>query len=139
MSYTIHQVNFNGMDVSTEALIEMLRGYVEDKDLTTITNKITELTTAIETKASTGHKHEQSDINNLGQALAGKLDVGQHDYSDIIKATGYIISLFKQHNGKDEYENNIVNKFGYYKESLLCNLRKLNSIDDLDWMDDFES
>ncbi len=93
MSYTIHQVNFNGMDVSTEALIEMLRGYVEDKDLTTITNKITELTTALETKASTGHKHEQSDINNLGQALAGKLDVGQHDYSDIISNTNAIPQL----------------------------------------------
>ena len=63
----------------------------------------------------------------------------QYDYSDIIKATGYIISLFKQHNGNDEYGNNITNKFGYYKESLLCNLRKLNSIDDLDWMDDIES
>lgn len=63
----------------------------------------------------------------------------QYDYSDIIKSTGYIISLFKQHNGNDEYGNNITNKFGYYKESLLCNLRKLNSIDDLDWMDDIES
>ncbi len=93
MSYTIHQVNFNGMDVSTEALIEMLKGYVEDKDLTTITNQITELTTAIETKANTGHKHDQSDVNNLGQALAGKLDVGQHDYSDIISNTNAIPQL----------------------------------------------
>ena len=93
MSYTIHQVNFNGMDVSTEALIEMLRGYVEDKDLTNITNQITQILEAMNNKSNTGHKHEQSDIDNLGQALAGKLDVGQHDYADVISNTNAIPQL----------------------------------------------
>ena len=93
MSYTIHQVDFNGMDVSTEALIEMLRGYVEDKDLTNITTQITQILEAMNNKANSGHKHGQSDIDNLSQSLAGKLDVGQHPYADIISNPNAISQL----------------------------------------------
>ena len=63
----------------------------------------------------------------------------QYDYSQILKATNYIMSLFKSHKGKDEEENDIINKFGYYKESILNNLYQLNSENDLDWLDDYES
>lgn len=62
-----------------------------------------------------------------------------YEYQQVIKVTGYIINLYNQHKGLDENDNQIINKFGYYKDSLIHNLEKINCEIDLDWTDDFES
>lgn len=58
--------------------------------------------------------------------------LNKYDYSPIIKETGYIISQYKQHNFLDEEGNKIINKFGYYKESLISNLKRINLEYDLE-------
>ena len=65
--------------------------------------------------------------------------LSKYNYNDIAKINAYIVRAYISHKGKDEEDNNIINKFGYYKESLLNNINRLNSIDDIDWFEDYES
>ena len=65
--------------------------------------------------------------------------LSEYNYNDIARINAYIVRAFISHKGKDENDNNIINKFGYYKESLLNNINRLNSIDDTDWFEDYES
>lgn len=65
--------------------------------------------------------------------------LSEYNYNDIARINAYIVRAFISHNGKDEEDNDIINKFGYYKESLLNNINRLNSIDDIDWFEDYES
>jgi hypothetical protein len=65
--------------------------------------------------------------------------LSEYNYNDIARINAYIVRAFISHKGKDENDNNIINKFGYYKESLLNNINRLNSIDDIEWFEDYES
>lgn len=65
--------------------------------------------------------------------------LSEYNYNDIARINAYIVRAFISHKGKDENDNNIINKFGYYKESLLNNINRLNNIDDIDWFEDYES
>lgn len=65
--------------------------------------------------------------------------LSDYNYNDIARINAYIVRAYMSHKGKDENDNNIINKFGYYKESLLNNINRLNSIDDIDWFEDYES
>jgi len=65
--------------------------------------------------------------------------LSEYNYNDIARINAYIVRAYISHKGKDENDNNIINKFGYYKESLLNNINRLNSIDDIDWFEDYES
>lgn len=65
--------------------------------------------------------------------------LSDYNYNDIARINAYIVRAYISHKGKDEEDNNITNKFGYYKESLLNNINRLNSIDDIDWFEDYES
>lgn len=62
-----------------------------------------------------------------------------YDYSLIMKITNYIINRYNQNNGLDEYGNKIINKYGYFKDSFINNLNKLNNDEELDWLSDYES
>lgn len=62
--------------------------------------------------------------------------LNKYEYSHVIKATGYIISQYKRHNSLDEEGNKLINKYGYYKEALISNLKKINLEYDLGWLDD---
>ena len=62
--------------------------------------------------------------------------LSEYNYNDIARINAYIVRAYISHKGKD---NDIINKFGYYKESLLNNINRLNSIDDIDWFEDYES
>lgn len=65
--------------------------------------------------------------------------LSEYNYNDIARINAYIVRAYISHKGKDENDNNIINKFGYYKESLLNNINRINSIDDIDWFEDYES
>lgn len=65
--------------------------------------------------------------------------LSEYNYNDIARINAYIVRAYIYHKGKDENDNNIINKFGYYKESLLNNINRINSIDDIDWFEDYES
>ena len=65
--------------------------------------------------------------------------LSEYNYNDIARINAYIVRAYISHKGKDENDNNIINKFSYYKESLLNNINRLNSIDDIDWFEDYES
>lgn len=55
-----------------------------------------------------------------------------NSYKDLIKIVHYIVPRVIKRNFKDEDDNTIENKFGYFKNSMLSNINKLNlEIDDL--------
>ena len=64
--------------------------------------------------------------------------ISLYDYSFVIKVTSYIITKFNKNNGLDEYGNKIINKYCYYKDALINNLKKINNEIELDWLDDIE-
>lgn len=67
-----------------------------------------------------------------------RLMLSKYDFLQVIKITSYIINLYDKHKGLDENDNTIINKYGYYKEALINNLKKLNCDIDLDWNDNYE-
>lgn len=58
-----------------------------------------------------------------------------YDYSLVIKTTNYIINKYNENKGVDEDNNTIINKYSYYKESLVNNLKKLNNEITIDWLE----
>ena len=71
--------------------------------------------------------------NNLFNEL-----LESYNYKEIIKATNYTVNKIKGNNFKDEDGNKIINLFGYFKKSLLCNLEKITNDIELDWSADDE-
>lgn len=57
-------------------------------------------------------------------------------YKDLIQIIHYIVPRVVKRNFLDEEENKIENKFGYFKNAVLCNINKLNSLSDNLWDDD---
>ena len=55
-----------------------------------------------------------------------------NDFKDIVIISHYIISRVIDRNFRDEDNNIIENKFGYYKESLFSNIRKFKN-NELEW------
>lgn len=49
----------------------------------------------------------------------------EYSYKDIILVLHYILKHIKDNNYKDEYGNNITNKYRYLKEALYSNLEKI--------------
>ena len=61
-------------------------------------------------------------------------------YQDLIQIIHYIVPRVVKRNFKDEDGNIIENKFGYFKNSIISNLHRLNlDIDDLGGDDDLNS
>ena len=59
-----------------------------------------------------------------------------NSYQDLIQIIHYIVPRVVKRNFKDEDGNIIENKFGYFKNSIISNIHRLNlDIDDL-WGDD---
>ena len=62
----------------------------------------------------------------------------ENSYKDLIQIVHYIVSRVVKRNFKDEDDNIIENKFGYFKNAINANINKLNNeIDDL-WKDDYD-
>ena len=69
-----------------------------------------------------------------------------NDYRDLFNMTNYIISKTKERDFKDENNNEISNRFGYFKNSLISNINKFKNMpdsiyesdDDYDWLNDEE-
>ena len=61
---------------------------------------------------------------------------GGHHYKDLLIMTNYIVSRIKERNFKDENDNDIQNKYGYFKYSLLSNIERLNNLPDEIYSDD---
>ena len=66
-------------------------------------------------------------------------------YKDLLTITHYIIKRVKERNFIDENDNEIKNKYGYFKSSIISNINKfknysedLYSDDEFDWLDDYE-
>ena len=57
----------------------------------------------------------------------------EYDYKQVIMVTDYVISKWKDNKGLDEEENNINNKFSYFKAAVINNLIKINTEIELDW------
>lgn len=67
-------------------------------------------------------------------------------YKDLLTITNYIVKRVKDRNFIDENDNEIKNKYGYFKRSITSNINKfknysevLNSEDDFDWLSDFDN
>ena len=70
------------------------------------------------------------------------LDDG-NEFQNLLKIVHYIVPRVVSRNFKDEDGKDIENKFGYFKNSIISNINKLNvDIDDLwgedeyDWLND---
>lgn len=58
-----------------------------------------------------------------------------NDFKDIAIISHYIVSRVIERKFRDEDNNIIKNKFGYYKESLLSNIRKMKN-NEIEWDDE---
>ena len=56
-----------------------------------------------------------------------------YSYNEIIKLTKYITAKVINSNYKDEYDNTITNKYGYFKNAISSNIEKFNSYKDELW------
>ena len=64
--------------------------------------------------------------------LFNKLLEENNSYNDLIQIVHYIVPRVKERNFKDEDGNIIKNKFGYFKNAIISNIKKLNlNIEDL--------
>lgn len=72
--------------------------------------------------------------------LFNKLLEEDNSYQDLIQIIHYIVPIVIRRGFKDEDGNIIENKFGYFKNSIISNLHRLNlDIDDLLGDDDLDS
>lgn len=60
-----------------------------------------------------------------------------NDFKDIVIISHYVVSRVVGRKFRDEDNNIIENKFGYYKEALLSNIRKFKN-NELIWDDEFD-
>lgn len=110
-----------------------------DKDLNNpIDNKIIIDNNLILKKLVISKYIEEDDLEMYKYDELIRKYISLYDYSFVIKATSYIISKFNKNNGLDEYENKIINRYGYYKDALINNLKKINNEIELDWMEEIE-
>ena len=69
-----------------------------------------------------------------------------NNYRDLFNMTNYIITKTKERNFKDENNNDITNRFGYFKNALISNINKFKNMpdsifeddDEYDWLNDEE-
>ena len=60
--------------------------------------------------------------------------LNEYDYMDVVVCCNYILSKWKKNNGLDENDDEIENKFAYFRASLLNNLNRKNI--EIDWLND---
>ena len=105
-----------------------------DKDLNNcINNKIIIDNNLILRKLVIGKYISEDDFEMYKYDELIRKYINLYDYSFVIKVTSYIITKFNKNNGLDEYGNEIINKYGYYKDALINNLKKINDEIELDW------
>ena len=110
-----------------------------DKDLNNcINNKIIIDNNLILRKLVIGKYISEDDFEMYKYDELIRKYINLYDYSFVIKVTSYIITKFNKNNGLDEYGNEIINKYGYYKDALINNLKKINDEIELDWLNDIE-
>ena len=68
-----------------------------------------------------------------------------HEYKNLIKYTNYILQKLKENNYEDEDGKKITNKYGYFKNAINSNIKKLElnneelfDPDEYNWLNDFE-
>ena len=72
--------------------------------------------------------------------LFNKLLEEDNSYQDLIQIIHYIVSRVVKRGFRDENDNIIENKFGYFKNSIISNIHRLNlDIDDLWGEEDLDS
>lgn len=66
-----------------------------------------------------------------------------NSYKDLLTISNYIVSKVKSRKFRDEYDNEILNKYGYFKNALLDNIDRINrepeelwNDDEYDWLND---
>ena len=59
--------------------------------------------------------------------------LNEYDYYDVTRVCNYIMEKWEDNNGLDENGDLIINKFSYFKISLINNLEKINNIIKLDY------
>ncbi|MBR1386029.1 MAG: hypothetical protein IJ568_04290 [Bacilli bacterium] len=65
-----------------------------------------------------------------------------NNYKDLLIMTNYVVSRIKERNFRDENDNEIKNKYGYFKNALIGNIRRFENLehlyedDEFNWLDD---
>ena len=69
-----------------------------------------------------------------------------NNYKDLLIMTNYVVSRIKERNYRDENDNEIKNKYGYFKNALIGNIKRFENLEHLydfddeeyDWLNDEE-
>lgn len=59
-----------------------------------------------------------------------------YQYKDLLIMSNYVVSRIKERNFKDDNGNDIQNKYGYFKSSLISNINKFENIPENIYLDD---
>lgn len=78
---------------------------------------------------------DQNDVEKVYYDNLFEEVLEENDFKDIAIISHYIISRVVDRKFRDEDNNIIQNKFGYYKESLLSNIRKMKN-NEIEWDDE---
>lgn len=78
---------------------------------------------------------DQNDVEKVYYDNLFEEVLKENDFKDIAIISHYIISRVVDRKFRDEDNNIIQNKFGYYKESLLSNIRKMKN-NEIEWDDE---
>lgn len=121
-----------GTQINTNKQIDKIDKEIEHHNLTKI---LIEKNYINETESSSFY------FDDLFESL---LEDG-HEYKNLIKYTNYILQKLKENNYEDEEGNKIKNKFGYFKNAIISNIKKLEisdeelfDPDEYNWLDDFD-
>jgi hypothetical protein len=71
--------------------------------------------------------------------LFEQLIIDRNEFSDLITITNYIVLKVVKRDFKVEDDNEIKNKFGYFKISIISNINKLNNCNndnEYNWLED---
>ncbi len=132
LPYTEDPISDNRIQINTNKQIDKIDKEIEHHNLTKI---LIEKNYIDKTESSSFY------FDDLFESL---LEDG-HEYKNLIKYTNYILQKLKENNYEDEEGNKIKNKFGYFKNAIISNIKKLElnneelfDPDEYNWLDDFE-
>ena len=132
LPYTEDPISDNRIQINTNKQIDKIDKEIEHHNLTKI---LIEKNYINEIESSSFY------FDDLFESL---LEDG-HEYKNLIKYTNYILQKLKENNYEDEEGNKIKNKFGYFKNAIISNIKKLEisdeelfDPDEYNWLDDFE-
>lgn len=108
MTYSCYEID-NNVPITNASVQELLDDYATNDDIAAVNQSISNLNTAMASKANIQHDHAITDVDNLDQTLQSKLNVAQLTDLSITKYN--INNLYSVYTDSD---NKLIIKYGVY-------------------------